>query len=70
MLTTAKPSPYLIELCGGRYDGFRQPCDVVPLSTCLEMPGPEVKFPEAVSGAQSSTSISALQWHLSRHRRW
>ena len=50
MLTTSKPSPNFIELRGGRYDGFRQPCEVVPLSTCLEMPGPELKFPEAVSG--------------------
>jgi hypothetical protein len=49
VLTTTKSSPYFIELRGGRYDGFRQPCDAVPFSTLLEMPGPELKLPDAVA---------------------
>jgi hypothetical protein len=36
-----KPSPYLIEFHGGRFDGYRQPSDFVLPSTRLEMPGPE-----------------------------
>ena len=29
--TIMKSSPYIIELCGGRYDGFRRQCDTVRL---------------------------------------
>jgi len=42
MTTTMIPSPYVLEFYGGRFDGFQQPCDVIPLSTHLEMPGPEL----------------------------
>jgi hypothetical protein len=30
--------PYMIELRGGRYDGYRQPLDYVPLGNRWEMP--------------------------------
>jgi hypothetical protein len=59
VLTTTKSSPYFIELRGGRYDGFRQPCEAVPLATCLDMPGPELKLPDAV----------ADRWYVYEHFR-
>ncbi len=44
-----KPSPYLIEFHGGRFDGLCQPSDFALASTRLEMPGPDLAIPNGVA---------------------
>jgi hypothetical protein len=43
------PSPYLIQFLGGRFHGLRKPCDAAPISTRLEMPGPDLALRGAVA---------------------
>jgi hypothetical protein len=44
-----KTSAYAIEFHGGHYDAIRLPCEIVPPSSCLEMPGPELILSDAVA---------------------
>ena len=41
------PEPYVIELCGGCFDGYREPSQYVPLEDRLEMPVASPLEPES-----------------------
>lgn len=62
-----KSSPYIIELCGGRYDGVRKQCDTVPLSTCLEMSDPGLRLSAGVA-AHNRAKVGTLQ--PKKHANW
>ena len=44
-----KPSPYLIEFHGGRFDGLRQPSEFALASTRLEIPGSDLAIRNGVA---------------------
>ena len=62
-----KSSPYIIELCGGRYDGVREQCDMFPLSTCFEMSDPDLRLSGGFA-AHNRAKVGTLQ--PKKHANW